>query len=133
MAGKEEIEDIIVCEKCFEENEITRKKCKKCGAKLIGNSEIDEIEEDDEEEEDIYYTKNSTAVAVKLIGKIEIACAIIAGLILGGAYKTGFKGTDYNVGLMIGIIVGRIIIGTFILGFGEIIQKLQNIEDNTNR
>ena len=32
-----ENKELIICEKCYEENEITRNTCKYCGAKLYKN------------------------------------------------------------------------------------------------
>ena len=38
-----EEDDVIICEKCYEENESTRNICKRCGAKLYkGNEEVSE-------------------------------------------------------------------------------------------
>ena len=36
--GIEKGNNIIICEKCYEENEATRTTCKSCGAKLYKNN-----------------------------------------------------------------------------------------------
>lgn len=74
---------------------------------------------------------NKIATAVKFVGCLEIICSIILGIILGNTFRVGYYGYDFNTGLCIAIIVAGILGGIFILGFGEIIQKLQNIENNT--
>ncbi len=132
--------DIIICENCYEENESSRTTCKNCGAKLYKRKIIKDNENDEQEE--IYEEKNASffnitkgnnnvATVVKIIGWIEIVCGVILGIILGNTYELGYYRTEFNGGLCLGIIIAGIIIGTFIIGFGEIIQKLQNIENNT--
>lgn len=76
---------------------------------------------------------NSVATAVKIIGYVEIICGIILGIILGNTFGIGYNGYDFNVALCIGTIIAGIICGIFIVGFGEIIQKLQNIENNVRK
>lgn len=64
---------------------------------------------------------NGISIALKLIGIIEIVGGIISALSL-------FE-DEFWLGL--GILVGAMVTGMLIVGIGEIIQKLQNIEDNT--
>lgn len=68
-------------------------------------------------------TTNKTAMTIKVISIILLVIGIVVGIItflLGG--ETG-----------IAITVAFSILSLFVYGFGEIIQKLQNIEDNTKK
>ena len=129
--------NIIICEKCYEENEATRTICKICGAKLYKNNVIENNKNEEEKNynyKDNYQTNtsntdNKIAKALRIVAIIEIICSFIVGCILGNTFGV----YEYNWGLCIGILVAGIINGVFILGFAEIIQKLQNIEDNTKK
>lgn len=142
----------IICENCYEENEITRNTCKNCGEKLYKNNieknikeninekTFDKVKETSNYKEKYYYTtqnNNKTATALKFIGYLEIICGFILGIVLGNVFEIErgyyYSYKEFNTGLCVGCIVAGIITGIFILGFGEIIQKLQNIEDNTRK
>lgn len=142
--------NVIICENCYEENEITRDTCKNCGEKLYKNNieknvkentkinkkNVNKVKETRNYKEEYHYitqNNNKTATAVKLIGCLEIICGFILGIVLGDIFETGYYYKEFNTGLCIGCIVAGFITGIFILGFGEIIQKLQNIEDNTRK
>lgn len=139
MASKEELEamgiksnNVIICENCYEENEITRTTCKNCGAKLYKNNiNIKNVKEefDDETENDIkdnnYYNENKIALAIKVIAIISFILGILASLLL-------LTLIDSGIIVIIGI-VATIISSVFIYSLGEIVQKLQNIEDNTKK
>lgn len=144
--GIETGNNIIICENCYEENEATRVTCTSCGAKLYKNSNEKDIKEDTNVNKKMpntnkatnnfkagyYYSNrnnNKTAIAVQIIGWLEIICGFILGIVLGNTFETGYYYREFNTGLCIGSIVGSIIIGVFILGFGEIIQLLQDIKD----
>ena len=76
---------------------------------------------------------NSMATVLSIIGGLEIIGSFILGIVMGNEYETGIYYKEFNTFLCVGIIIAGIIIGTFILGLAEIIQKLQNIEDNTRK
>ncbi len=129
-----EEDNVIICEICYEENEPTRVTCKNCGAKLYKNN----IEEGDKQTikknsnvkvknyntySDKFegnHSSNNTAVAVKVIARLEIIFGFILGIILRDTF---------GIGVCISTIIVSIVIGVFILGFGEIIQLLQDIKD----
>lgn len=139
MASKEELEamgiksnNIIICENCYEENEITRTTCKNCGAKLYRNNiNIETMKEEvnGKNENDItdnnYYNENKIALAIKVIAIISFVLGILASLSL-------LTLNDSGMIVIIGIIA-TIISSVFIYSLGEIVQKLQNIEDNTKK
>lgn len=76
---------------------------------------------------------NSMATVLSIIGGLEIIGSFILGIVMGNEYEIGIYYKEFNTFLCVGIIIAGIIIGTFILGLAEIIQKLQNIEDNTRK
>lgn len=127
-------DNIIICENCYEENEVTRKICKNCGTKLYRNG-IDEnakkqIKNDDEymnyKISNSYYTnENKIALAIKVIAIISAVLGILASLLL-------LTLDDNGIIVMIGI-VATIISSVFIYALGEIIQKLENIDNNTRK
>lgn len=129
--------NIIICENCYEENEKTRTTCKKCGVKLYNNNaekqvtiEKKEIKQDsnskEEYVEESYFTgKNIVALVIKVIA--------IVGATVGFIYGCTLFDSAYTEELGIIYIVVSIISAVFIYALGEIIQKLQNIEDNTRK
>lgn len=74
---------------------------------------------------------NTMANILKFIGNLEIICGIILGIYLGDLFRTGYYGYDFNIALCVAVIVTGIITGIFILGFGEVVQLLQDIKNNT--
>lgn len=137
-----ENKELIICEKCYEENEITRNTCKYCGAKLYrnDNNKSSNSKNNIEDEEDINYDdenrnfnmtqneNNKMAMMLRVIAVIEIICGFILGGILGDTFGVGYYGYEFNWGLCIGIIVAGFINGIFILGFAEVIQLMQDIK-----
>lgn len=69
------------------------------------------------------YLRNKTAIVIKVIAILGGIAGIIFGLY-------AIDGLNMDEGAIF-IIATSIISAIFIYGFGEIIQKLQNIEDNT--
>jgi len=69
------------------------------------------------------YIRNKTAIVIKVIAILGIIVGVIYGIVLAQS--------AYTEDLAVPVIVGSILSSVFIYGFGEIIQKLQNIEDNT--
>lgn len=148
--------NIIICENCYEENEATRTICKNCGAKLlVGSIEVEgQDEAETEPKEEIKkisfqkepsqkesqpikylnrYTNNTMATILMIIGTLEIISTFILGIILGDTFQTGVRYKEFNGVLCVCTIVIGIVFGMFIFGFAEVIQKLQNIEDNTRK
>ena len=143
--------EVIICANCYEENKKGQKRCYNCGAALYYNGlkEIEELDvekvEDrneknivkEQETKRIYEQKierndytNSVAKSFKnwsygvlVIGVITFFICLIATIDLGAAF----------------IIAAFFLLFTFIANalilsaVAEIIQKLQNIEDNTKR
>ena len=70
---------------------------------------------------------NPYATAVKVIGIIGIVVGIIVGIVLGNTLKERYS--VFNFGACVGTIVGSLITGIFILGFGEVIQLLEDIKN----
>lgn len=66
---------------------------------------------------------NQIATVLKAFSIITMIISVIIFLV--------FMEDNFYTGLIVG--VSGIISGLFILGFAEIIQKLQNIEDNTRK
>ena len=132
--GIETDNNIIICEKCYEENEASRTTCKNCGATLYKNKAIRNSKSEDrnynyKENYNVSVDdaeNNKMASILKVIAIIEIICGFIVGGILGDTFEIGY---DYNWGLCIGIIVASFINGIFIMGFAEVIQLLQDIKD----
>ena len=142
--------NIIICEKCYEENEATRTTCKSCGAKLYKNNtnhlitlytfKNNTTRNSKNEEKNYNYKENyntnmdsteinKMAKMLRVIAVIEIICGFIVGVALGDTFGVGYYGYDFNWGLCIGIIVASFISGIFVLGFAEVIQLLQDIKD----
>lgn len=125
-------DNIIICENCYEENEITRRNCKNCGAKLYRNNiNIKNVQENDDNEnensitDNYYHNENKIALAIKVIAIISLILGILASLSL-------LTLNDSGIIIIIGIIAS-IISSVFVYALGEIIQKLENIEDNTKK
>lgn len=135
--GIETSNNIIICEKCYEENEANRTTCKSCGAKLYKNNTTrnSKKEEKNYNYKENYNTNmastesNKMAKILRVIAVIEIICGFIVGGVLGDTFGVGYYGYEFNWGLCIGIIVASLISGIFILGFAEVIQLLQDIKD----
>lgn len=126
--------NIIICENCYEENEKTRTTCKKCGVKLYRQEELknESIREERTENEDIrdkmmehFTNTNKVALTIKVIA--------IVGVVLGIIYGCTLFDSAYTEDLGVIYIVVSIISAVFVYALGEIIQKLQNIEDNTRK
>lgn len=137
MANNED--NVIICENCYEENEITRTTCKNCGAKLYRNRNMKSNEDREYEREQksnienemfqtetIYVENNKIAVTLRVVAIIEIIGGFILGVILGNTFEIGY---DFNWGLFVGTVIAGFISGIFILGFAEVIQLLQDIKD----
>lgn len=77
------------------------------------------------------HKSNTMATILSLIGGLEIIASFIIGIIMGNTYQTGIYVQEFNTILCVTIIIVGFVTGIFILGFSEVIQKLQNIEDNT--
>lgn len=71
------------------------------------------------------YLRNKTAMVIKVIAVLGAIAGVIYGIILGQS--------AYTEDLVVPVIVASILSAVFVYGFGEIIQKLQNIEDNTRK
>lgn len=131
MEGKEN--NIIICENCYEENEATRKTCKNCGEKLYKNrnmksepiTENNTNEENDDYIENGYQKENKVALAIKVIS--------IVGAVIGVIASCSMFALSYTEGIAIIGIIASVIGGVFSYALGEIIQKLQNIENNTKK
>ena len=124
-------DNIIICENCYEENEITRRNCKNCGAKLYRNNiNIKNVQENDDNEnensitDNYYHNENKIALTIKVIAIISLILGILASLSL---LTLNYSGIIVIIG-----IIASIISSVFIYALGEIIQKLQNIENNTD-
>ena len=135
MASNEELkamgiksDNVIICENCYEENEATRTTCKNCGAKLyrggLGGKVQSRATEQKNDYSGNYYKKDNTvALAIKIISIVASVIGVIASLTLFGS--------SYTEDLAIIYLIVSIVGGIFSYALGEIIQKLQNIEDNT--
>lgn len=122
--------NIIICEKCYEENEATRTNCKNCGAKLYNNDnekhtntqkKITSSNDKDYQEKPKYICTKTNAVAqiIKVIAIIEVIVVVIVGLV----------SMEYLETMSVVIIVAGVISAVFIYALGEIIQLLQDIKD----
>lgn len=134
--------NIIICEKCYEENEATRTNCKNCGAKLYNNDnekhtntqkkitssndkdyqkKTTSSNDKDYQEKPKYICTKTNAVAqiIKVIAIIEAIVIVIVGLV----------SMEYLETMSVVIIVAGVISAVFIYALGEIIQLLQDIKD----
>lgn len=135
--GVENMDDnIIICENCYTENEGTKTYCKKCGSKLYNNNVENGISTDKEPEKEInrnnyeeensfFESKNNVALIIKVLS--------ILGGIIGFGYGCSLFDSSYTEELGIVYIIVSIVSAIFVYALGEIIQKLQNIEDNTRK
>ena len=125
------VDNIIICENCYEENEATRKTCKNCGAKLYKNRNMksETITENTESEENEDYTENNYYVTQNKVALVIKVIAIV-GAVIGVIASCSMFESSYTEDVAIIGIIGSLIGGVFIYALGEIIQKLQNIEDN---
>lgn len=135
MASNEELkamgiksDNVIICENCYEENEATRTTCKNCGAKLYrgglgGKVQSRATEQKNDYSGNYYKKENKVALAIKIISIVASVIGVIASLTLFGS--------SYTEDLAIIYLIVSIVGGIFSYALGEIIQKLQNIEDNT--
>lgn len=134
MASKEELEAMGIkkfqCRECcrdITESEYKTYKgyCKNCYRerknieirKEIYNNEENELEESEDN------GKNTVATIIKGIAIISAIAGLIVGLVSIDALNSGV--------MAVIIIIASMILSVFIYALGEIIQKLQNIEDNT--
>lgn len=128
--------NIIICENCYEENEETRTNCRNCGAKLYNNNKekeeitkktvnVQRTQEKPIENDEFLVGTNKVALIIKIIAIVGAVAGIIYGCILSDSSYTEELGIVY--------VVVSIISAVFVYALGEIIQKLQNIEDNTRK
>lgn len=136
--------NIIICENCYEENDSNRATCKNCGATLYDNiknksktsskNEKNQEKFNNQNENNIEYVEtysNSVAKSFKNWSKgVLIVGAIIMVIMIIVAIADGtgllFIGAILEFGVFIGMSL-------FLSAIAEIIQKLQNIEDNTRK
>lgn len=131
MASKEELEAIGIkkfqCKECCrditeEEYKMYKGYCKNCYGErknIARGKEIYNNEESESEDNG----KNTVASIIKGIAVIFAIAGVIVGLVSIDSLNSGV--------MAVVIIIASIISSVFIYALGEIIQKLQNIEDNT--
>lgn len=107
-----------VCEMCWKE---TTKKEKTNNTNTLNENKSSSSNKNSKS----FEGENKVAIAVKIIAIIGGIIGILNGLNLGDS--------GYTEELGVTIVVASIISAVFIYGFGEIIQKLQNIEDNIRK
>ena len=118
--------NVIICEKCYEENEGSRTTCKNCNSPLYNNEKGTIFQKIYNEE----YTQNQT-IPQKMNNKTNK----VANIIQIVAIITGFIGTFYGFTMIedsdfaIPIIIASIVSAIFVYGFGEIIQLLEDIKN----
>lgn len=136
--------NIIICEKCYEENESTRNTCKKCGAKLYKNNaennakdgstkkkSIPKKDNDVKEVEYIDSSNSSNTVAEKFILVVMITKfigyigAVILAIVFIGNGEPG-------LGILAGIVIA---IATWFstLLFEAIAEGLNLLQDIKNK
>lgn len=127
-------DNIIICENCYEENEATRKTCKNCGAKLYKNrnSKTEKITENIVSEENDDYTENNSYVKQNKVALVIKVIAVV-GAVVGIIASCRMFEASYTEDMAVIGIIASVIGGVFSYALGEIIQKLQNIENNTNK
>lgn len=117
------------CEKCGEEistwNYSYEGICEKCWRKALKDNSNDQENKESnlkKETERVSATNdNMVAVSIKAIAIIEAIIGICCGLSME---VEELRAT---------IVIASVISAVFMYGFGEIIQKLENIEKNTKR
>lgn len=80
-------------------------------------------------------SKNATANVLQVIGIVIILLGIAGSLVLGKVYGIQVESlfsteTKYNWGIAIAGILGSVISGVLLCGFGEVIALLQTNADN---
>lgn len=136
--------NIIICEKCYEENELTRNTCKKCGARLYKNNiendtkggstkkkSIPKKDNDVKEVEYIDSSNSSNTVAEKFILVVMITKfigyigAVILAIVFIGNGEPG-------LGILAGIVIA---IATWFstLLFEAIAEGLNLLQDIKNK
>ncbi len=132
MASKEELQALGIelkqCKECCKDISVAEYKkysgyCKSCFSDKE-NIESRKTSYNSQDEQENYYDDKETNKVAKIIKIIAIIGAV-AGIMLGLTLVEDLEG------LSIGIMVVSIILAVFVYALGEIIQKLQNIEDNT--
>ena len=123
--------NIIICEKCYEENEATRTTCKCCGAKLYkgniekGTSKNKEHKREMEKnvlEDEEYYTTNNVASIIKGLAVSIAVIGIIASIILGISMENFFIA-------LLGSIISILSV-LLIYAVGEVIEILHDSRTN---
>ena len=121
---------IIICEKCFEENDISNKTCKSCGSELykfdieqnISSSSKQERKKNvpkyENNKKDTYKHTNNVAKIIKILAIFIGICGFILCLSLIESLE---------VFAIVYILLG-IILAIFIYALGEIIQLLEDIK-----
>lgn len=123
--------NIIICEKCYEENEATRSTCKNCGAKLYkgniekGTSKNKEHKREMEKnvlEDEEYYTTNNVASIIKGLAVSIAVIGIIASIILGISMENFFIA-------LLGSIISILSV-LLLYAVGEVIEILHDSRTN---
>ncbi len=133
--------NIIVCEKCYEENESSRTTCKYCGAKLykndVSNKEYKnskDLEVNEEEQSEDTWIENTT-IKNKIANKFKIVANILKFIGYGGAFifTIIYMSADEIGFAILGAIV--IVIATWFscLFWEAISEVLQLLEDIKNK
>lgn len=130
--------NIIICEKCYEENEATRSTCKNSGAKLYkgniekGTSKNKEHKREMEKnvledevnvlEDEEYYTTNNVASIIKGLAVSIAVIGIIASIILGISMENFFIA-------LLGSIISILSV-LLLYAVGEVIEILHDSRTN---
>ncbi|MCI8290894.1 MAG: hypothetical protein HFJ25_01365 [Clostridia bacterium] len=136
--------NIIICEKCYEENEVARNTCKKCGAKLYKNNVENGTKEDfhkkktTEQKEttakEIEYIDSSNSsntvadkfiLVVMIIKFIGYVGAVISAIILIG-------NGEFGVGILAGLVIAIVTWFSTLL-FEAIAEGLNLLQDIKNK
>ena len=135
MASKEEMEamgiEVKQCKECCrdiskEEYDKNKGYCKNCYEEKENiKSEKAKYNNTQKETKFITPTNNKVAIIIKTIAVIVGVAGIIYGCTMFDSSYTEEIGVVY--------IIVSIISAVFVYALGEIIQKLQNIEDNTRK
>lgn len=106
-----------LCEACWQEAKEKAKESNKISNENYSSNQYKQYSEEN--------SKNKVASVIKVIA--------IVGAIIGLIYGFNLRENVYTEELGATIVIVSIISAVFIYGFGEIIQKLQNIEDSIKR